>query len=371
MSTIYIHWPFCLSKCHYCDFNSVPIKGSIDFAFWLSLYKLGLLNFLNQFYNNERITSIYFGGGTPSLLPTSFVSSLLSTIYNRCNISENAEITLEANPKTINLWKAKELKSAGINRLSIGVQSIIEDDLRILGRKHSACEAVNCVFEMSRVFSTVSVDLIYNRPGQRLEDWIDELNVALSSLPIQHVSLYELIVENGTLIKKMIDEGILPSPSRESEFIKTTWMIAESCGFHKYEISNFAKPGFEGRHNLSYWKYDDFYGIGPGAHSRISRANGRRIALEQASIIDDWINFIKSDLSFEMTELNEEEEFKERLIMGLRAKIGVDLSVSRIDNKKIQFLLENSYIMLKEGRVILTDEGLLRLNLVVKYLSGK
>jgi oxygen-independent coproporphyrinogen-3 oxidase len=335
------------------------------------LYKAVIRRFLDNFYKDEQITSIYFGGGTPSLLTPSFVSEIITLICDRCNISEDVEITLEANPKTIDLLRAEGFRSAGVNRLSIGVQSLIETDLRILGRGHGAIEAINCVLEMSEIFNNVSIDMIYNRPGQKLEDWASELSTALSSLPVQHISIYELIIENGTAIKRMIDDGILQAPNPGTEFIETTWEIAENFGFHKYEISNFAKPGFEGQHNLSYWKYEDYYGIGPGAHSRICLNNGKKVAIEQAERIDDWIVFAKTGSAFEITELSEDDELSERLIMGLRAEVGVDLGNCHIDNDKIHFLLENSYIMLREGRVVLTNEGYLRLNLVVKYLSGK
>ncbi|MDR2598124.1 MAG: radical SAM family heme chaperone HemW [Holosporales bacterium] len=371
MSTIYIHWPFCISKCHYCDFNSVAADGVIDFDFWLALYKTAIRKFLDDFYKNEQITSIYFGGGTPSILTPLFISEIITLIHDRCKLSEDVEITLEANPKTIDLPKADGFRSAGINRLSIGVQSLVEADLRILGRKHGSSEAVSCVLEMSEIFGNISIDMIYNRPGQKLGAWIDELSAALSSLPIQHVSLYELIVEDGTTLNKMIKDGILREPSRESEFIESTWDTAENFGFHRYEISNFAKPGFEGRHNISYWKYEDYYGIGPGAHSRIRRTDGRKMAVEQDGIIGNWVDRIKSGFNFEATELSEEEEFRERLIMGLRADVGVDLNPDLIDRNKIQFLLKNSYIMLREDRVVLTNEGCLRLNLVVEYLSSK
>jgi oxygen-independent coproporphyrinogen-3 oxidase len=335
------------------------------------LYRAASLRFFDDFYKGEQITSIYFGGGTPSLLTPSFISGIITLICDRCRISDNPEITLEANPKTIDLPKANGFRSAGINRLSIGVQSLIDADLKILGRIHDAEEAINCVLEMSEIFDNLSIDMIYNRPGQKLESWIDELSTALSSFSIQHISLYELIIEDGTAIKKMIDDGVLPATNRGSDFIEATWKTAEDFGFHKYEISNFAKPGFEGRHNISYWRYEDYYGIGPGAHSRIGRHNGGKLAIEQVSDINDWINFVENALPPEIIELSEKDEFNERLIMGLRAEVGIDLDHNFLDHNKIQFLLENSYIMLREGRVVLTNDGFMRLNLIVEYLSSK
>ncbi len=175
MSTIYVHWPFCLSKCHYCDFNSVACGKNINFQEWYVLYKNVLLRFKEEFYKNEQITSVYFGGGTPSLLPSWFISDILNEINGNFNLDSNAEITLEANPKTLDKSKAIELKMAGVNRLSIGVQSIIDADLQILGRVHNAEEAKTCIFDLANVFDNLSIDMLYNRPGQSVCSWESEL----------------------------------------------------------------------------------------------------------------------------------------------------------------------------------------------------
>ena len=372
MSTIYVHWPFCVSKCHYCDFNSVACNEKIDFEDWLSLYKKVLLAFKNQFYKGEKITSVYFGGGTPSLLPVSFVDEFLNEVSKNFDLQVDAEITLEANPKTINAKKAEGLKKAGVNRLSIGVQSLNDEDLKMLGRIHSAKDAIDCVNEMRLVFDNLSIDLIYNRPKHKVEDWKTELEAALK-LPITHVSLYELIVENGTPLKTMIESGVLEEPSCDDEFIKQTVATAESFGFMQYEVSNFAKDAFQGRHNLSYWKYEDYFGIGPGAHSRVS-VDGKKIAIAQVSVNKDWLLWA-SKAAFSEEILSEDDVFKERLIMGLRSHCGFDTTTTSVSLKnkydldnKIATLLKNSYMIIDEGKIILTYEGILRLNLVVEYI---
>jgi len=331
-----------------------------------------LSKFKSKFYKGEAITSVYFGGGTPSLLPSWFVSDFLSEVKNNFKLDKDAEITLEANPKTIDKYKALALKNAGVNRLSIGVQSIIDSDLKMLGRIHSAEEAKICVYEMSEVFDNLSIDLIYNRPGQNLFSWQKELREVLN-FPITHISLYELIVEEGTKLATMISLGLLPKPSDSSEFFERTIDIAGENGFEMYEVSNFAKDKHYGRHNLSYWKYEDYYGIGPGAHSRVS-VNGHKIAVSQISDNSSWLTWADSPV-FDEDKLSEDDVFKEKLIMGLRSKCGVNFRdfSTRIKNKydlekKIKKLEENLYIMENDGSVVLTCEGIMMLNLIIGYL---
>ena len=383
MSTIYIHWPFCVSKCHYCDFNSIACKGStIDFENWLKLYKKILLKFKDEFYKGERVTSVYFGGGTPSLLPVFFVEDILNEIRKNFNLTKNAEITLEANPKTIDKEKAAGLKKSGINRLSIGVQSIIDSDLKMLGRIHSAKDAIDCVYEMRNIFENISIHMRSNTPGQTIEKWINELNEALK-LPIDHISLYELIVEDNTPIKKMIDSGMLPIPSSSADFFEKTMEITSDNNFEMYEVSNFALNKFAnqdpkyGKHNLSYWNYEDYYGIGPGSHSRVS-VDSKKIAIAQNSNNASWLKWAENESDFDCEILSKDDEYKERLIMGLRANCGIDLDKieDTIKNKydlekKLKNLTANSYIIKDGGKVFLTREGIFRLNMIVKYLAGE
>lgn len=385
MSTIYIHWPFCLSKCYYCDFNSVAIeKRNCNAMRYLPLYKNVLNAFRKDFYKGESITSIYFGGGTPSLLPVEFVIQLLSYIQNTFNLSTDIEVTLEANPKTINRQKALGFRTAGINRLSIGVQSLIDTDLRMLGRIHSAYDALMCVYDMHSVFDNISIDLIYNRPGQKINDWEVELNNALE-LPIQHVSLYELIIENDTYMKRLINKGFLQAPSMDATFFEKTLKITKKHKFDMYEVSNFAKNSnynsklsnsiTYSRHNLSYWNYEDYYGIGAGAHSRVHNTSGKKCAISQIDDINAWCKWANAP-TFNTEELSNEDIYLERLLMGLRTKFGVDYSDFDMQtlrrhqfHKKVKFLQYNNYATNNDECLILTREGLQRMNLVLKYLT--
>lgn len=372
MATIYIHWPFCISKCAYCDFNSfteksLAVRSDADFRNWLNLYKNALL----KFDKIEKITSIYFGGGTPSLLPSFFVEELLQFIFDTFNIVNNAEITLEANPGTISFTKALSFYKAGVNRLSIGVQSIYDKGLKILGRdSHSASQAIECVREMSNIFNNISIDLIYNRPFQKSREWEKELSEAVNLLGeyITHISCYELIIEEGTLLHKQVLYGIFPKPALSRAF-DITYNVLTKNGFEMYEVSNYARPGYEGRHNMSYWKYENYYGIGPGAHSRIMQ-NGRKIALEQEKNPQKWFK----TQSFYRELLSESDILKEKLIMGLRAKCGIRLedlaNISNI-NKKLKALSDNLYIICHDERVIMTYEGLKKLNLIIRYILGE
>ena len=375
MSTIYIHWPYCLSKCYYCDFNSIVCNSNIDYLKYCELYKNVLRKFIEQFYNNEIITSIYFGGGTPSLVDPIFVDNLLNFIYKEFKISENVEITIEANPKTIDKYKAIQFKHSGINRISIGVQSIIDADLKILGRIHNSYDAIKCVYDISEVFDNVSIDMIYNRPDQTIEDWNNELNKVLK-LPIQHISIYELIIENNTYIKYLIDNGIIESPSKNSNFMEKTIQIAKNNGFEMYEISNYVKNGTKlySRHNLSYWNYDTYYGVGAGSHSRVS--NGKNTyAIEQICNVSDWLLWAENP-KFNLELLTPDDVYIEQLIMGLRTKFGIKINKlnKNMINKyklfdKIKVLKYNSYMIDNDSYLILTYKGMLKLNMIVEYLT--
>ena len=381
MSTIYIHWPFCLKKCDYCSFYSVTCPKDLDLNLWLSAYERVLKKHLEEFYNNEEITSIYFGGGTPSLVPSYFVADILCYIDKYFKVCKQAEITIEANPGTINCNKLKDYKDAGVNRLSIGVQSLVDESLKILGRIHTSNEAIKCIHEASEVFDNVSADFIYNRPGQTLPDWQDELH-QICKLPVKHLSLYELIVEDNTPICKQIDSCILPKQNETSEFFEETCRIANKYNFNQYEVSNFAKsrtnnetlPTYYSRHNMSYWNYEDYYAVGPSAHSRITK-NGCKIAIEQIANNSLWLTWSKHPV-FECEPLDKFAEYKERLIMGLRTTHGI--KISDIDEKiqkyyglknKLEKLIENSYIIIDGDVMTLSYQGRLRLNLIVQYLS--
>jgi oxygen-independent coproporphyrinogen-3 oxidase len=345
----------------------------VNYAEWLSHYERVLSRMLSVYHSGSEITSIYFGGGTPSLLPAWFIGKVIDHVASVFGIAGNAEVSLEANPLTVSRQKAIELKACGVNRISIGVQSLVDADLAMLGRTHDSTQAVRCVREMSAIFENVSIDMIYNRPRQTPADWVRELDEALM-LPVTHVSLYELIVEERTELGRLVRTGMIPPPSDTSEFIERTIEVAERSGFEMYEVSSFAKGDqYRCRHNLSYWRYEDYYGVGPGAHSRVTK-DGHKVAIAQAADINGWLSWSEASC-FEEEVLSKDDEYKERLIMGLRSRAGVDLDA--IDDgayaryglkNKLAKLLESDYAVLDGGCVVLTQAGVLRLNLIVRYL---
>ena len=344
----------------------------VDCDKWLRLYKKILL----KFNRNKPISSIYFGGGTPSLLPPNFVSEIIKFIKNNFNVDSDVEITMEANPGTIDIEQAWMFKDAGVNRLSIGIQSIYDEGLKILGRNtHSAIGGISCVNDMVNVFDNVSIDLIYNRPRQTPNEWRNELleTIDLFVDKIQHISCYELIVEEGTKLYNDIKDNVLPIPLDTDEFLNITHDVLEKAGFEMYEVSNFAMDGEYSRHNSSYWKYEEYYGVGPGAHSRIIIDNDR-YAIAQEKNTKDWIAWAeRGDCQFDMELLSKDDILKEKLIMGLRSKYGVGIdTISAVDNyeKKIISLEKNLYIMFDGKRIIMTFDGLKRLNLVISYMLG-
>ena len=349
MATVYIHWPFCVAKCAYCNFNSYV--ANVDTRDWLSRYKKIFASF-----PKSKISSVYFGGGTPSLLPPYFIKELLAEI----DIVENAEITLEINPKTVDYTKLTQFKKSGINRVSVGVQSIYDDQLKLLGRiSHSAQDSINCVKDCSKIFDNISVDFIYNRPFQTVTKWKNELLHAMEIFAsyVQHVSCYELILEPETPLAKSVENGFLPRPKLDDAFINITKDILAEFDFKMYEISNYAKNGKYSQHNLSYWNYEDYYGIGPGAHSRVSNGT-KKIAIMQDNSIENF--------SFAETELTAQEILEEMLLMGLRTIFGVSDKLIELD--KIQRLVQENYAIHKNNKLILTFEGLKRLNAILLYL---
>jgi oxygen-independent coproporphyrinogen-3 oxidase len=343
-----------LSKCDYCDFKSY-VQKEIDLDQYLKEYKQKIDIYTKY---NKNITSIYFGGGTPSLLSQYFVYELVQYIKTRFSVCNNAEITLEANPRTLDIHKALAFKEVGVNRISIGVQSIYDDGLQSIGRRsHTAREAIECVKLMASIFDNVSVDLIYNRPGQTTSEWKKELTETIYIFNnIQHISCYELILEKNTKLSMDIESGNKKKPIDTDEFLDITHDILDKNGFEMYEVSNFAKNGFYGRSNLSYWRYEDYYGVGDGAHSRVTVDDATKIAIEQVGT--EQI----------VTKLTEQEVIKEKIIMGLRSTLcGIDEKFIN-DIQKITKLEKNSYIICKDRRVIITYEGLKRLNLVIRYI---
>lgn len=323
MFALYIHWPFCKKKCPYCDFNS-HIFDHIDYRKWETCYLKELEHF-SYILKHHTITSIFFGGGTPSLMPPYLVESILHYIDTHYKTASDIEITLEANPTSVEVSTFADLYKAGINRFSIGIQSLNSDDLVFLGREHSAVDAINALEQVAKITSNYSFDLIYNRPNQTVKSWSKELGEALS-LASQHLSLYQLTIEKGTPFYKAYHDGefILPDDETAADLYDMTQHMMNEHRLYAYEISNHAKPGHECKHNLNYWLYDEYLGIGPGAHSRVTIDNhlSEMIMIYNPGM---WLKKINGNQRAiqKVTPLSRQETFEEFVMMGLRLQQGI------------------------------------------------
>jgi oxygen-independent coproporphyrinogen-3 oxidase len=380
MLSIYIHYPFCKSKCPYCDFNSHLFK-QIDEQSFLQGY-INELNYFAPKLKNRQIKTIFFGGGTPSLMPVYFVEKILEEISKIWNIDKNCEISLEANPTSFEAEKFKDFKKAGINRLSIGIQALNDADLKFLGRQHSANEAKKTIKCASKIFDNYSFDLIYARPNQSLKNWETELKEAIN-LSCNHLSLYQLTIEKGTKFygQYLKKEFILPNENLSADLYEATNQITAKNDLELYEISNYAKKNYECRHNLSYWQSDDYLGIGAGAHSRVYLDNeAQRSAITMLHQPEAWIknaleNKEKNIAIQKIEKINQEELLEEVILMGLRLKKGINNNVfekhfgkniEQIFNFKQLFnLVENNLIKVDKRNIKITDKGLILANSII------
>ena len=315
---IYVHWPFCESKCPYCDFNSFANYGSIDQADILAGYIQEILH-LRSLTGPKSVSCIFIGGGTASLMLPPVLDSLLRAIQQSWHVESWAEITLEANPSNVELGRFKAYRSVGINRLSLGVQALRDFDLQALGRLHTARQALVCIDITAKIFPNFSLDLIYARPNQTLDDWRCELSQVLS-LGGQHLSLNQLIIQEGTLFanKRLAGELHILEPELANDMYALTQQMTTNAGLKGYEISNHAVPGLESQHNLLYWRCGEYAGIGPGAHGRII-SNGYRIAILNEYLPEKWLAKINEsgNALIEFAKLSKEEQAVELIIMGL------------------------------------------------------
>jgi len=323
---VYVHWPFCASKCPYCDFNSHVRAGGVDEARFLAAYLSEIAHWA-QLAPGRSVGSIFFGGGTPSLMSAATVAEILDAIARHWRMDPDAEITLEANPSSVEAARFRGYRSAGINRVSLGVQSLVDADLRGLGRLHTVGEALAAIDVSRATFDRFSFDLIYARPGQTLQSWRAELAQALK-LAGRHLSLYQLTIEAGTPFAELHARGKLQVPESElaHDFYELTQELTEQAGLPAYEISNHAAPGEECRHNLLYWRYGEYAGLGPGAHGR-AVIDGTRHATMTERQPERWVGRVEADghgMS-ESTPLSRSEQADEALLMGLRLREGVDL----------------------------------------------
>ena len=323
---IYVHWPFCASKCPYCDFNSHVRAGGIDENRFLRAYRRELHHWAGL-APSRTIGSIFFGGGTPSLMSATTIAAILDEISHLWTVDAGAEITLEANPSSVEATRFRDYRTAGINRVSLGVQSLVDADLRGLGRLHTVGEALAAIDVSRATFDRFSFDLIYARPGQTLTSWQAELTQALR-LAGRHLSLYQLTIEAGTPFAELHARGKLRVPDDElaHDFYELTQGLTEQAGLPAYEVSNHAAPGEECRHNLLYWRYGEYAGIGPGAHGRVVVDGARHATLTERQP-ERWLGRVEADGhgTVESTPLSRAEQADEALLMGLRLTEGVDL----------------------------------------------
>jgi putative oxygen-independent coproporphyrinogen III oxidase len=413
---IYIHWPFCISKCPYCDFNSHEINN-YKYDNSKKFYKKWSEAYINELkiYSNllkiRKIKSIYFGGGTPSLMDESIIYNILEYINKNSEFDNMIEITLEANPTSIENSKLLNFKNIGINRVSVGVQSIRNEHLKFLGRNHSVSNIFDALEIANNIFSErFSFDLIYGLPRQSLSEWRSDLeNIFNLNLKNQHFSLYQLTIEKGTKFFSMFKNKkfIMPDENLQSDFYDLTRDIMLSKGFEAYEVSNYAKSeSFYSNHNLGYWNYEDYLGIGPGAHSRISSNNKFSNHLKKnvygfynISKPENWLSKINENLNFfiddnfsninkqnypliyqdlEILKIN--DIISEIILMGLRKKSGIDLKyikqkfnidiISYLNLERIKDLFENKFLVFNPDSqtLFLTSSGAKLMDFIIKKI---
>lgn len=369
MLGLYIHWPFCVSKCPYCDFNS-HVADSVDHGAWCQAL-LTELAFWVEDTKGQKLRSIFFGGGTPSLMAPDTVAALIDEARKRWECDENLEITLEANPGTIDRDKFQAFRDAGVNRLSLGVQSLQDAELKFLGRKHDAKDAIRAIEMARQIFPRISFDLIYARPGQTVEQWSQELKEALK-LAGEHLSLYQLTIEKGTNFHTRFSRGDFTIPEEDDALAlyEITENTMSGHGMPAYEVSNYAKPGFECQHNLIYWRYQDFIGIGPGAHGRINVGCQKHGTIAQKAP-ETWLSQVQRDghgLKSNVA-ITKEEEREERIMMGLRLVDGIPQHYYLdVDKSRLQIMMDEGFATQNGSNISLTLKGRLCLNAVTGYL---
>jgi putative oxygen-independent coproporphyrinogen III oxidase len=374
---VYVHWPFCASKCPYCDFNS-HVRAGIDESRFLSAYRRELRHWAGR-APKRTLASIFFGGGTPSLMSPATVAGILDDIAGLWTVSPTTEITLEANPSSVEAARFREFRRAGVNRVSLGVQSLVEADLRALGRLHTVEEARTAIDVSRETFERSSFDLIYARPGQTLQAWEGELARALG-LAGRHLSLYQLTIEAGTPFAELHARGklLIPDGDAAHDFYQLTQEMCEGAGLPAYEISNHAAPGQECRHNLVYWRYGEYAGIGPGAHGRIV-VDGTRRATAAERQPERWVARVEADGHglAEDVPLGLAEQADEALLMGLRLSEGLDLErLARVAGlepaaRAVDSLVAGGLVeRLGPRRLRATRQGRMVLNPVVLRLSS-
>lgn len=364
---IYVHWPFCLSKCPYCDFNS-HVAEAVDQERWRAALLAELDHFARE-TKGRTVGSVFFGGGTPSLMAPATVAAVIDRVAGLWTLDDGAEITLEANPGSVDSARFAGLRAAGINRVSLGVQALNDGDLRFLGRRHDLGEALAAIDLARRTFPRMSFDLIYARPGQTAAAWEAELRRAIA-LAADHLSLYQLTIEEGTAFFAAHARGdfALPDEDAAADLYALTQVVTDEAGLPAYEISNHARPGAECRHNLLYWRGGDYVGVGPGAHGRLT-VDGAVWALRQHRAPARWLEAVGrlGHGTRERTRLGPDQRAEELLMMGLRLTEGVAADRFRrragrpldevLDRRGIARLEEGGFVVWDGRRLAVTGRG--------------
>ncbi|WP_182084453.1 radical SAM family heme chaperone HemW [Aureimonas sp. ME7] len=375
---VYVHWPFCAAKCPYCDFNSHVRHEPVDQARFVAAFRREIAA-QGARSRGQTVTSIFLGGGTPSLMEPETVAAILDTVAATWTVADGAEITLEANPSSVEATRFRGYRAAGVNRISLGVQALNDADLRRLGRLHDTAQALGAIRLAREIFPRLSFDLIYARPGQGVEAWEREIVQAID-LAADHLSLYQLTIEEGTVFHALHKAGKLVVPDGElsAELYEATQAITRAHGLPAYEISNHAVPGAESRHNLTYWRYGLYAGVGPGAHGRLPGADGRRHAVANEKHPETWLRMVEDweTGSVEDVALADHEQADELMLMGLRLTEGIDLlRWSALSGRPIDADVESDLVghgmleRLGNHRIRATPAGMLVLDAVVADLA--
>ena len=374
---VYVHWPFCAAKCPYCDFNSHVRHQPVDQPRFAAAF-LREMEWMRKLSGPKTVTSIFLGGGTPSLMAPETVDAILNGIARHWHVPDGIEITMEANPSSVEAERFRGYRAAGVNRVSLGVQALNDRDLKFLGRLHDVADALKAIRLARDIFPRMSFDLIYARPNQTVEEWDRELKEAVS-YAVDHLSLYQLTIEEDTPFYGLHKAGKLVVPDGEQSAVlyEATQEITEREGMPAYEVSNHARPGSESRHNLTYWRYGDYVGIGPGAHGRLT-TGGAKIATATERKPEGWLALVEAEGHgmVEQELLEREAQADELLLMGLRLKEGIDLARWQTlsgrdpDPDREQFLIEHGFIeRLGNSRLRCTPAGMLILDAVVADLA--
>lgn len=378
--SLYVHWPYCESKCPYCDFNSHVIE-TINVNDWIKSYKNQLLAMKKELIDNDiqfkHLNTLFFGGGTPSLMPLKIIECIIDMSNEIFGFKHDIEITLEANPNSYDRKKFVQFKQLGINRISIGAQSLNNHNLKFLGRLHNIKDVKTALADASEIFDNISADLMYAFYGQNIDDWVSELESFLSFFNLQHLSLYQLTIEEGTKFFKDHKNGKIKLIDNDvaAEFYNISNKLLSDFKFTRYEVSNYAKKGFKCKHNLNYWNSENWIGVGPGAYGRLWSLckNKSRIEYQNYKNPKTWLFKNLAQPEFEkITKLNSEISDIDTLTMGLRLYDGLKISkinnLSIINFESLTELQNKRIVSFKDDILKVNDKHMIKLNSILDYL---